>query len=70
MYWRSLKKKRLREGGIGLEMRSPAGLINPNKKRRPFRGVGPEMLSPAGLVESSMVATGRAVKPTSQVGRQ
>ncbi len=63
----SHKEKRSHEGGVGPEMRSPVGLMNP-KKRRPFRGVGPEILSPAGLVERIIEAAGHTVKPTVSAG--
>lgn len=44
------KGKRLREGGVGPEMRSPVWFSSPQKEKRPLRGVEPKMLSSAGLV--------------------
>ncbi len=44
------KNRRLREGGVEPEMRSPAGHSAPRKEKRPLRGVEPKMLSSAGLV--------------------
>jgi hypothetical protein len=64
------KKRCLREGGIGPEMRSPAGHSAPQKEKRPLRGVGPKMPSSAGLVLRIMplVATpvNRGVAPASR----
>jgi hypothetical protein len=42
--------KRLREGGVGPEVRSTVGHSAPRKEKRPLRGVEPRMLSSAGLV--------------------
>jgi len=62
--------KRLREGGVGPEMRSPVWHSAPQKEKRPLRGVEPKMLSSAGLVLRIMppVATpvNRGVAPASR----